>query len=235
VKVIFIEDVPDVALAGEAKEVADGYGRNYLLPKKLAILANSAASNIVEAQLKKVAVKRAQVAAEMTEVAKKLDGVEVTLKAKVGEKERLYGSITGADIADGLGSSTGLVIDKRKIELEEPIRQLGSYEVTVRFTHDIAAVIKLTVVAEEKEEKQEEKKEEKKRKPRAEKKVVEAEDKVEEVAEKVEEVAEEKEEKEEKKEGKKRKPRAEKKVDEAEDKVEEVAEKEEEKEAEPGE
>jgi large subunit ribosomal protein L9 len=183
--------VPDVALAGEAKEVADGYGRNYLLPKKLAILANSAASNIVEAQLKKVAVKRAQVAAEMTEVAKKLDGVEVTLKAKVGEKERLYGSITGADIADGLGSSTGLVIDKRKIELEEPIRQLGSYEVTVRFTHDIAAVIKLTVVAdkvaEETEEKQEEKKEEKKRNPRAEKKVDEAEDKVEEVAEKEEE------------------------------------------------
>jgi len=219
VKVIFIEDVPDVALAGEAKEVADGYGRNYLLPKKLAVLANSAASNIVEAQLKKVAVKRAQVAAEMTEVAKKLDGVEVTLKAKVGEKERLYGSITGADIADGLGSSTGLVIDKRKIELEEPIRQLGSYEVTVRFTHDIAAVIKLTVVAdkvaEEKEEKQEEKKEEKKRKPRAEKKVVEAEDKVEEVAEKVEE--------------------AEDKVEEVAEKVEEAGEREEEKEAEPGE
>ena len=67
-KVVFIEDVPDVALAGETREVADGYGRNYLLPKKLAVLANSAASNILEAQMKKVAVKRAQAAAEMTDL-----------------------------------------------------------------------------------------------------------------------------------------------------------------------
>ena len=232
-KVIFIEDVPDVALAGEAKEVADGYGRNYLLPRKLAVLADSAASNIVEAQLKKVAVKRAQATAEMAEVAKKLEGVEVTLKAKVGEKERLYGSITGADIADGLGSSTGLVIDKRKIELEEPIRQLGSYDVTVRFTHDIAAVIKLAVVAdkvaEEKEEK-EEKKEEKKRKPRAKKeaaeKVEQAEDKVEEVAEKVEEAEDKVEEVAEKVEQAEDKvEEAAEKVEQAEDKVEEVVEK----------
>ena len=67
-KVFFIEDVPDVALAGETKEVADGYGRNYLLPRKLAVLANSAASNVVEAQLKKVLVKRAQAEAEMAGV-----------------------------------------------------------------------------------------------------------------------------------------------------------------------
>ena len=80
-KVIFIDDVPNVALAGETKEVADGYARNYLLPKKLAVLANSAASNIVKAQMKKVEVKRAQAAAEMTEIAKKLEGTEVTLKA----------------------------------------------------------------------------------------------------------------------------------------------------------
>ena len=73
-KVIFLEDVPNVADAGEAKEVADGYGRNYLLPRKLAVLANSAASNVVEAQLKKVALKRAQAEVEMTELAGKLDG-----------------------------------------------------------------------------------------------------------------------------------------------------------------
>ena len=156
-KVIFLEDVPNVANAGEAKEVADGYGRNYLLPRKLAVLANSAASNVVEAQLKKIAVKRAQEEAEMAELAGKLNGVEITLKAKVGEKDRLYGSITGADIADELSSSAGLAVDKKKIELEEPIRQLGSYEVTVRFTHDIAAVVKVVVegdkIAEEKEEK----------------------------------------------------------------------------------
>lgn len=181
-KVIFIEDVPDVALAGEAKEVADGYGRNYLLPKKLAVLANSQASGIVEAQLKKVALKRAQAEKEMAEVAARLNGMEITLKAKVGEKERLYGSVTGADIAEQLSSSAGLDIDKRKIELDEPIRQVGSHEVTVRFTQDITAVITVTVepdkVVEAKEE--EEKAEGKKAKARkkAEAETVEAEVKV---------------------------------------------------------
>lgn len=178
-KVIFIEDVPDVALAGETREVADGYGRNYLLPRKLAILANSAASNIVEAQLKKVAAKRAQTEKEMTEVVDKINGMEITLKAKVGEKERLYGSVTGADIADELSSLAGLAIDKKKIELEEPIRQLGSYEVTVRFTQDIAATIGVTVeadrVAEEKGEEPEEKKAKKKSRKKAEEEAVEGE------------------------------------------------------------
>jgi large subunit ribosomal protein L9 len=170
VKVIFIEDVPNVARVGEAKEVADGYGRNYLLPRKLAVLADSQASGVLEAQLKKVVRRQAQTEAEMAELAGKLDGVELTLKARTGAKDRLYGSITGADIADELSGRTGLVVDKRKIELEEPIRQLGSYELTVRLTQDIAPVIKLAVVAdkvaEEKEEK-EEKKERKEKKGRA--------------------------------------------------------------------
>jgi large subunit ribosomal protein L9 len=192
VKVIFLEDVPDVALAGETREVADGYGRNYLLPRKLAVLANSAASNIVATQLKKVAVKRAQAEAEMAEMAGKLDGMEITLKAKVGEKERLYGSVTGADIADELSRRAGMAIDKRKIELEEPIRQIGIYEVTVRFTQDIAAVVGVTVasdsvVEEKEEEKPEGKKAKKKRRKEAEAKVEEAESKVEEAESKVEE------------------------------------------------
>jgi large subunit ribosomal protein L9 len=226
VKVIFLEDVPNVANAGEAKEVADGYGRNYLLPRKLAVLANSQASAIVEAQLKKIAVKRAQSEAEMAELAGKLDGVEVTLKARAGAKDRLYGSITSADVADELSSSAGLVVDKRKIELEEPIRQLGSYDVTVRFTHDIAAVIRLTVVADKVAEEPEEKKEEKKGKAKTRKKAGEkAEAKVEEAAEKVEEAEAKVEEAESKVE------EAESKVEEAEEKVEEAAE----KEAEPGE
>ncbi|MFH1647134.1 MAG: 50S ribosomal protein L9 [Chloroflexota bacterium] len=183
-KVIFIEDVPDVALAGETKVVADGYGRNYLLPKKLAVLANSAASNVVEVQLKRVAVKRAQVAVEMGELAKKLEGTEIKLKARVGEKDRLYGSITASDIAQALSQSVGQEIDKRKIVLEEPIRQVGTHDVTLSFTHDIEAVIKVTVeaekVAEEKPEKEE-------KKPRARKKAAEAEAVVEEAGAKVEE------------------------------------------------
>ena len=148
-KVVFIADVPDVALAGETKEVADGYGRNYLLPKKLAVLADLAASNIVKAQMKQVLVKRAQAEAEMKEIAGKLDGTEITLQAKAGEKDRLYGSVTSADIAGELSRISGAVIDKRKIELEEPIRQLGVYEVSLKFSRDIMAVIKVNVAAEE--------------------------------------------------------------------------------------
>jgi large subunit ribosomal protein L9 len=254
VKVIFIEDVPNVARAGEAREVADGYGRNYLLPKKLAVLANSQASSVVEAQLKKVVQRRAQEEAEMVELAGRLDGVEITLKARAGAKERLYGSITSADIADELSSVTGLVVDKRKIELEEPIRQLGSYEVTVRFTHDIAAVIKISIVADKVvEEKEEKKKEGKKAEKKAEEKEVEGqveqaeERKVEEKAEvkaevkveekEVEEKAEVKaevrvEEKAEGKVGKKTKKKAKKVEEKVEEKEERV---EEDKEAEPGE
>jgi len=221
VKVIFIEDVPDVALAGEAKEVADGYGRNYLLPKKLAVLANSQASGIVEVQLKKVALKRAQAEKEMAEVAAKLNGMEITLKAKVGEKERLYGSVTGADIAEQLSSSAGLDIDKRKIELDEPIREVGSHEVTVRFTQDITAVITVTVepdkVVEAKEEKEE-------KKPRAKKeqRVEEAEAKVDDTEAKVDDVEEPKAKKKSRKKAEAEAVEAEVKVGEAEAKVEEI-------------
>jgi large subunit ribosomal protein L9 len=185
VKVVFIEDVPDVALAGETKNVADGYGRNYLLPKKLAVLADSAASNILKAQMKKVVIKRAQATAEMAETAAKIDGVEVTLKARVGENERLYGSVTAADIVGELQNSTGQVVDKRKIVLEEPIRQIGSYDVTVIFTHDISASIKVTVESEKTEEEKEEKPE---RKPRAkkEKPAVEIDERAEEMAAEIE-------------------------------------------------
>jgi len=168
VKVIFIEDVPEVALAGETKNVADGYGRNYLLPKKLAVLADSSASNILGSQMKKVLVKRAQAAAEMTEIASRIEGVEITLKAKVGESEKLYGSVTAADISAALNDSTGQVVDKRKIIIEEPIRQIGSHDVTVAFTHDITASIKVIVEADKVVEEKEEKSE---RKPRVKKDV----------------------------------------------------------------
>jgi len=148
-KVVFLEDVPDVAEAGEMKEVADGYGRNFLLPKKLAILADSRATHIIEAQLKKKARLQAETEAEMRELAQQLEGREIVLKARAGAKDRLYGSITNADIAEELSKSTGVVVDKRKIELDEPIREVGSYEVAIRLTKDIIPKIKLTVTEEE--------------------------------------------------------------------------------------
>jgi large subunit ribosomal protein L9 len=148
-KVIFIEDVPNVARAGETKEVANGYGRNYLIPKKLAILAEPQALHTAEAQIKARAGREAQTEAEMIELASQLDGKEITLKARVGQKERLYGSITPADIASELESATGLIVDKRKVEIDEPIRQLGSYEVTIRLAKDIVPKITVTVAEEE--------------------------------------------------------------------------------------
>jgi len=149
VKVIFIADVPNVARAGQTKEVADGYARNFLFPRKLAVLANSQAAAAVEAHLKKIVKQRTLEEAEMAELAKKIGGVEITLKAKVGENEKLYGSITGADIAEALSKNIKREIDKRKVDLVEPIRQTGTYDVTLRFTHDITAIIKVTVMSDE--------------------------------------------------------------------------------------
>ncbi len=160
-KVIFLQDVPNVAGAGEVKDVADGYGRNFLIPKNLAMLANSSAVNVLEAQSKARARVQAQTESELTELAQQLEGKEIILKARVGAKERLYGSITTADIAEGINSAEGLVVDKRKIELAESIRKLGSYEVAIRLAKDIVPKIKVTVAVEVAEEKVEEAVEEK--------------------------------------------------------------------------
>ena len=144
-KVIFLEDVPNVAGAGEIKEVADGYGRNFLLPRKLAVLAKPEAVNILEAQLKTRARSQVKTEAELIELANNLEGREVFLEARIGSKDRLYGSITAADIADAVENATGFNIDKRKVELEDPIRQVGSYEVAIRLGKDIVPKVKVTV------------------------------------------------------------------------------------------
>jgi large subunit ribosomal protein L9 len=173
VKVIFLEDVPKVAKVGQTKVVADGYARNFLFPRRLAVLAGSQAAAAVSVQLQKKVKQRALEDAEMTELANKIDGLEITLKAKVGEKDKLYGSITGADIGEALSKTAGSEIDKRKIELPEPIKQAGAHDITVRLAHEITAVIKVNVVSEEavaeKPEKKVEKAEKKEKKAKPEK------------------------------------------------------------------
>jgi large subunit ribosomal protein L9 len=149
VKVIFIEDVPKVAKVGQTKVVADGYARNFLFPRRLAVLADSRLAAAIDAQLQKKIKQRALEEAEMTDLASKISGLEITLKAKVGEKDKLYGSITAADIAEALTKAAGREIDKRKIELPEPIKQAGASDVTVRLAHEISAVIKVNVISEE--------------------------------------------------------------------------------------
>lgn len=164
-KVIFLQDVPQVAQAGQIKEVADGYARNYLIPRKLATLAQPQAVSQIEVKAKKV---EARLTAELQELASQIEGKEVNLKAKAGAKEKLYGSITSADIAAELKNVTGLEIDKRKIELEEPIRQLGSYEIAIKLGKDITPRIKVTVTEEEAKEEEKPPKKEKKTKKEAE-------------------------------------------------------------------
>jgi large subunit ribosomal protein L9 len=151
-KVIFLQDVPRVAKAGEIKEVASGYGRNFLIPQKLAMLASPQAISLAETQRRVKARQQAESEVEFQELAQELEGKEITIEARVGAQEHLYGSITNADIAAELESGAGLVVDKRKIELAEPIRQLGSYEVTVKLAREIMPKIKVTVIAKAEEE-----------------------------------------------------------------------------------
>ena len=145
-KVVFLQDVPNIAQAGETKEVADGYGRNFLIPKKLAVLADKASTKALERQLRI----EAKIEGEWAEIAQQLEGKEVILKAQTGAQEKLYGSITHADIAEEIQNTTGIVIDKRKIDLDEPIRQLGSYQVTIKLAKDVTARITVTVAEKEK-------------------------------------------------------------------------------------
>jgi large subunit ribosomal protein L9 len=145
-KVVFLQDVANVARAGEVKEVADGYGRNFLIPRKLALLARPGVMSNIGAQIESKARSQAQTEAELRELAGHLDGREIILQARTGGTDRLYGSITAADIAAELESATGFIVDKKKIELGESIRQLGSHEVVIRLAKEIVPEIKITVI-----------------------------------------------------------------------------------------
>jgi large subunit ribosomal protein L9 len=144
-KVILSRDVQGTGKAGEVKDVADGYARNYLIPRKLAIPATGGALKNVEqrkaAEQKKAAAEEASARA----LADRLTSAPVVLTAKVGDQGRLYGSITTGDIADQLSAHLGQPIDKRKIELDEPIRQLGTFDVTIRLHRTVSASVKVDV------------------------------------------------------------------------------------------
>lgn len=142
-KVIFLQSVPNVAKTGDVKEVADGYARNLLIPKKLALKATPDAMKVAAAQIKA----KARLMEEALKTASQLEGKAITLKAKAGEQGRLHGAITNADIAEEIKKATGLDIDKRKVELNEPIHGLGVYEINIRPAGE--AVAKITVTVEE--------------------------------------------------------------------------------------
>ena len=144
-KVIFLEDVSAKGKKGEMKEVADGYAKNYLLPRGLAMAATKSAVKAYEQKVKSDAKRQEQKLEEIQELAQKLDGTEIKFKAKAGDKERIHGSITAADIAGELSKVTGAEVDKKKVELPEPLRNLGTHEVEIVFAKDAKTKINVTI------------------------------------------------------------------------------------------
>jgi len=145
-KVLLTETVDNLGSAGEVKKVADGYARNFLIPKGLAVPATAGA--LKQAELRRQAEVRRQQRAkvEAESLARTLSQMTLIFQVKAGEKDKLYGSITNADIAEAFERETGQAIDKRKVELEEPIRELGSYYVPIRLLSDF--VPRITVIVE---------------------------------------------------------------------------------------
>lgn len=148
-EVILLKDVPRLGRAGELRKVAPGYARNHLIPKGLAVFATEGAVREFEQRQQLEARREKQLQTEAQALAEELAGITVTIHAKTGEKERLYGSVTSGDIAEALEKQTGRIIDRRKIELEEPIRQLGIYSVPVRLLSDLSPLIRVDVLAED--------------------------------------------------------------------------------------
>ena len=146
-EVILKEDVPKLGNRGDLVKVAEGYGRNYLLPRKLAIEANAATKGVIE-QMKAAALRRsAREKGEAEQLAKQFDGVKLIFHRKTGERDHLFGSVTAADIAQAL-EKQGFNIDRRKIHLNEPLKSLGEYTVPVRLHREVTAPVQVAVLKE---------------------------------------------------------------------------------------
>ncbi len=146
-KVIFLQDVKGQGKKGEVKEVSEGYVRNFLLPKGLAKPASDGNLKTLEVQNASEAKRKQQEKADAQELGKKLEEMKVIVKAKAGEGGRLFGAITSKQIAEALAAQ-GIKIDKRKIELEEPIRTLGVTQVPVKLHPDVKAKLNVQTTEE---------------------------------------------------------------------------------------
>lgn len=144
-RVVFVEMVPGSGRVGEVKEVADGYARHYLLPRKMALPAT--ASNVQQAEAKAQVETRRQARhdAAAGELAAQLEGKSITIAVRVGEQGRLYGSITSLDIAQEASKLASREIEHQQILLAEPIRELGEYQVVIRFTRNVEATLSVVV------------------------------------------------------------------------------------------
>ena len=143
-KVILCEDVPNLGKMGASVKVADGYARNYLLPRKLAVNADSASAKQIDHEMQIIRRREEKLRTAMAQFAKKIEGMTVEIKARAGEEDKLFGSITNAMIAEKL-AEMGVEIDRKQIVLDEPIRSLGIFTVPVRLGHGIEASLKVWV------------------------------------------------------------------------------------------
>lgn len=146
-KLILREDVYNLGKSGEVVSVKPGYGRNYLLPKKLAVLANE--KNIRQLEHEKVVIsaRQAKLKGVADELGKKLSSAVVKISRKVGEQDKLFGSVTALDVAEGLVAQ-GLKVERRQVHLPEPIKAVGTFDVEVRLHREVTVPVKVEVVPE---------------------------------------------------------------------------------------
>jgi large subunit ribosomal protein L9 len=147
-EVILKEDVANVGKIGEVVRVRDGYARNYLLPRGLVLLANKKNLKTFEHHKKVVADQKQKITREAQSVGQSINAVSLTIRMRVGEEGKLFGSVTNIQIEKAL-KAQGLIVDRRKIQLEEPIKVTGDYDVPIRMTADLTVPLKVSVIPED--------------------------------------------------------------------------------------
>ena len=153
-KVILREDVKDLGNMGTVIDVANGYGRNYLIPQNLAVEANPKNIKQLEHEKNIILAKAKKIRKSAEDAAEEVSKLSISIEAQSGEEDKLFGSVTAKDIAEEIAKQ-GIDVDKRKIILDEPIKRLGSYDVSVKIHHDVTATVKLEVTKAGSEETQE--------------------------------------------------------------------------------
>jgi large subunit ribosomal protein L9 len=146
-KVILKEDIKHVGKMGQIVDVADGYARNYLIPKGLVAEASTKNIKFLEHEKRIIQEKAKKIKDSAQDFASKISSLTISIKAKAGEEGKLFGSITTMDISEAL-QKEGIDIDKKKISLEEPIKRLGSYTVNIKLHHDVSAPLNIQVIEE---------------------------------------------------------------------------------------
>lgn len=147
-KVILLEDIEAVGKMGDTVSVKNGYARNYLIPRKLALLATARNLKAQDHQIKDMERRRTKIVGDAQSLADKITGISLSFTRKTGEKGRLFGSVTNMDIADAL-KEKGLDIDRKNIILHEPVKSLGEFDIEIKLHHNVTPIVKITVLPED--------------------------------------------------------------------------------------